>query len=467
MKKILSFILIFSLILGTTSLAGCNTRGITFPAVIRYTDGDHFIVEGLPENDINHTWAFQFSLDENISIIENGEKISATDLAVGDVIEITYAGFVLEIAPAIIQGILKIERVSDHDKTDEFYDATVVANVIGKTDSAILISDIEGFYFTLTGTYELPIDEVKNAFAIGAGDRIRISYMGEITPAKGDKNGSFEKISDVEILEVASEGIVFTVSNGYLHLGHAILSFPEDTPIYHDGKRISIADIHLGDRVRFWYDGSILETYPASYTGITRIELLEAQITPQTGDFLAYIEEIDGMKITVRGDTENEDEYFHGRFTFTLTEDTPLHDAFYPKKLEFPLGVGDRIRIAWSGTIADLTPAIIDNVIFIQRLHAENPPSLGLHLVAGIITEIGEDTMTLRKDTHPPVEEYYEIPLMDETKYLTDGTAEIQKSDLAVGDRVLVRYKAPVCNDPLSYLVATENVEKLPEVYVD
>ena len=90
MKKILSFILIFSLVLGITSLVGCNTRGITFPAVIRYTDGDHFIVEGLPENDINHTWAFQFSLDENISIIENGEKISATDLAVGDVIEITY-----------------------------------------------------------------------------------------------------------------------------------------------------------------------------------------------------------------------------------------------------------------------------------------------------------------------------------------------------------------------------------------
>ena len=56
---------------------------------------------------------------------------------------------------------------------------------------------------------------------------------------------------------------------------------------------------------------------------------------------------------------------------------------------------------------------------------------------------------------------------MDETKYLTDGTTEIQKSDLAVGDRVLVRYTAPVCNDPLSYLVATENVEKLPEVYVD
>lgn len=466
MKKILSFILIFSLILGTTSLAGCNTRGITFPAVIRYTDGDHFIVEGLPENDINHTWAFQFSLDENISIIENGEKISATDLAAGDVIEITYAGFVLEISPAIIQGILKIERVSVYDENDEYYAAKMEAYVTEKTDAAILISDPWGFV-GLVGTYELSTDDVENAAYIGAHDRIRISYTGKVTYPEGDKNGSFEHITSVEILEKAGEGTVYALSDGELHLGHATLSLAEITPIYHQGKRISISDIHLGDRVRFWYDGSILETYPASYTGITRIELLEAQITPQTGDFLAYIEEIDGMKITVRGDTENEDEYFHGRFTFTLTEDAPLHDAFYPKKLEFPLGVGDRIRIAWSGTIADLTPAIIDNVIFIQRLHAENPPSLGLHLVAGIITEIGEDTMTLRKDTHPPVEEYYEILLMDETKYLTDGTTEIQKSDLAVGDRVLVRYTAPVCNDPLSYLVATENVEKLPEVYVD
>ena len=369
MKKILSFILILSLIFGITSFVGCNTRGITFPAVIRYTDGNHFIVEGLPENDINHTWAFQFSLNENIPIKENGEKISAADLAVGDVIEVTYAGAVLEISPAIIQGILKIERVSDYDKTNEFYAATVVANVIEKTDSAILISDIEGFYFTLTGTYELPIDEVKNAFAIGVGDRIRISYMGEITPAKGDKNGSFEKISDVEILEVASEGIVFTVSNGYLHLGHAILSFPEDTPIYHDGKRISISDIHLGDRIRFWYDGTVINTYPASYAGITRIELLEEEITPKTGDFLAYIEEIDGMKITVRGDTANEDEYFHGRFTFTLTEDMPLYDEHHSQKSINSLAVGDHIRIVCSGTIADLDPAIIDHVIFIQQIY--------------------------------------------------------------------------------------------------
>ena len=467
MKKILSLILILALALTISSLVGCKTLGVTFPAVIRYAGGNHFIVEGLPENDINHMWAFQFSIDDTVPVKENGKKISATDLVAGDVIEITYTGSVLEISPAIIQNIIAIERVSTHDENALRYPAVMEAYVAEKTDAAILISETESLYVSFSGTYELPIDAVENASAISAHDRIRISYAGKVTHPKGDENGSFEHITSVEILEKAMDGIVYTVSDGYLHLGYATLSFSEDTPIYHDGKRISIADIHLGDRVRFWYDGSILETYPASYTGITRIELLEAQITPQTGDFLAYIEEIDGMKITVRGDTENEDEYFHGRFTFTLTEDTPLHDAFYPKKLEFPLGVGDRIRIAWSGTIADLTPAIIDNVIFIQRLHAENPPSLGLHLVAGIITEIGEDTMTLRKDTHPPVEEYYEIPLMDETKYLTDGTAEIQKSDLAVGDRVLVRYKAPVCNDPLSYLVATENVEKLPEVYVD
>lgn len=466
MKKILSLILILALALTISSLVGCKTLGVTFPAVIRYAGGNHFIVEGLPENDINHMWAFQFSIDDTVPVKENGKKISAADLVAGDVIEITYTGSVLEISPAIIENIIAIERVSCYDKNDEFYPAVMEAYVTEKTDAAILISDPWGFV-GLVGTYELPTDEVENALHIGAHDRIRISYTGKVTYPEGDKNGRFEHITSVEILEQAGEGIVYAVSEDGLHLGHATLSFSEDTPIYHDGKRISIADIHLGDRVRFWYDGSILETYPASYTGITRIELLEAQITPQTGDFLAYIEEIDGMKITVRGDTENEDEYFHGRFTFTLTEDTPLHDAFYPKKLEFPLGVGDRIRIVWSGTIADLTPAIIDNVIFIQRLHAENPPSLGMHIVTGIITEIGEDTMTLRKDTHPPVEEYYEIPLMDETKYLTDGTTEIQKSNLAVGDRVLVRYTAPVCDDPLSYLMITEIVEKLPEVYVD
>lgn len=465
MKKILSFILILSLALTALTLAGCKTRGVTFPAVIRSADGSHFIVEGLSENDVNHTWAFQFSLDENISVTENGEKISAADLAAGDVIEITYTGSVLEISPTIIEDIIAIERVSVYDENDEYYAAKMEAYVTEKTDAAILISDPWGFV-GLVGTYELSTDDVENAASIGAHDRIRISYTGKVTYPEGDKNGSFEHITSVEILEKAGEGTVYAVSDGELHLGHATLSLAEITPIYHQGKRITIFDIHLGDRIRFWYDGPIFETYPAGYTGITRIELLEEEITPNTNDFLAVIESIEGNKIVVKGTENNEDVYFHGRFTFTVTEDTAILDSLF-QKLEFPLGVGDTLHIALSGTIADLDPAIIDNVIFIQRLHAENPPSLGSHLVAGIITEIEEDTMTLRKDIHPPVEEYFEIPLMDETKYFADGITEIQKSDLAVGDHVLVRYTAPVCDDPLSYLMITEIVEKLPEIYVD
>ena len=212
MKKILSLILILALALTISSLVGCKTLGVTFPAVIRYAGGNHFIVEGLPENDINHMWAFQFSIDDTVPVKENGKKISATDLVAGDVIEITYTGSVLEISPAIIQNIIAIERVSTHDENALRYPAVMEAYVAEKTDAAILISETESLYVSFSGTYELPIDAVENASAISAHDRIRISYAGKVTHPKGDENGSFEHITSVEILEKAANGEVDPLS---------------------------------------------------------------------------------------------------------------------------------------------------------------------------------------------------------------------------------------------------------------
>ena len=119
MKKLLSVILMLSILILLLAASGCrdvyyfeSSITKTFPAIIRSISGNHIIVEGLPENDVNHTWQFQFSIDENVKVLENGKKISAELLEVGDMIEITYTGSVLEISPAIIQNVLRIERTA-------------------------------------------------------------------------------------------------------------------------------------------------------------------------------------------------------------------------------------------------------------------------------------------------------------------------------------------------------------------
>ena len=50
-------------------------------------------------------------------------------------------------------------------------------------------------------------------------------------------------------------------------------------------------------------------------------------------------------------------------------EDMPLYDEHHSQKSINSLAVGDHIRIVYSGTIADLDPAIIDHVIFIQQIY--------------------------------------------------------------------------------------------------
>ena len=456
MKKILSFLLICTLLFLLTALVGCGSVSTTFPAVIRYASGDHFIVEGLPENDVNHTWAFQFSIDESVPIKEKRKTINADDLEVGDVIKITYTGPVLEISPAIIENVVKLERTATRTELGDKYPATYNARVIDKDETRILVIDPTSSFVGLVGTYELPIDEVENAFHIDVHDYVNISFTGEIVTPEGDAYGRFENITAVTVTDHAGSGTVFENKDGYIHVRHSTMNVAKDVPIYHKGKRISLSDIHVGDQIVYWYDGMSTLSYPGRLGNVYRIELLEEKISPPTSEFAAYIEEIDGKKITVKGDPQNTDPYFRERFTFTLTEDTPLYGGMYGE-LEFPLGVGDRIRIVWSGTTADLTPIVIDHVVMIHRWSAENPPQIGLHLLSGVLMETGKENWVIQ-----PIgsEELVEIPIMYETRFI-EGVETIERNEFSIGDLVIVRYEAPICDDPLSYLMTTKNIEKL------
>ena len=116
MKKMLSILLILVLLAGSFLLGRLTApekHSQTFYARITRKSGDHMVVTGIPENDINHRWDFQFTLEEKVSILWRGTELTIDDLEEGDLIAITYTGPVLEISPAIIQNVLKIQLLED------------------------------------------------------------------------------------------------------------------------------------------------------------------------------------------------------------------------------------------------------------------------------------------------------------------------------------------------------------------
>ena len=116
MKKLFTVLLILALmagafVLGRVTAPETNSR--TFYATIIRKNDDHLTVTGIPENDINHRWDFQFTVEEKTPITWRGEKLSMDDLQEGDLITIIYTDPVLEVSPAIIQNVLRIQLLED------------------------------------------------------------------------------------------------------------------------------------------------------------------------------------------------------------------------------------------------------------------------------------------------------------------------------------------------------------------
>ena len=116
MRKVVSILLILALMAGSFLLGrftAPETYSQTFYATITRKSDDHLVVSGIPENDINHRWDFQFTLEGNVPILWRGMELTMDDLDEGDLIAITYTGSVLEISPAVIQNVLRIELLED------------------------------------------------------------------------------------------------------------------------------------------------------------------------------------------------------------------------------------------------------------------------------------------------------------------------------------------------------------------
>ncbi len=95
--------------------SAANQDAVSFYATLLEQDGQSILVEGIPENDVNHRGKFWVSPKENAPASavtdQNGAPMAMSRLPVGGLLRITYTGAVLETDPAQIREALQISVV--------------------------------------------------------------------------------------------------------------------------------------------------------------------------------------------------------------------------------------------------------------------------------------------------------------------------------------------------------------------
>ena len=84
----------------------------TFYAEIREREADRFLVKGLAVNDLNYRGIHFFSATET-ALLWRGTAIGLSDLDAGDIIAVTFDGYVLESYPAQLQEVIRIQLLDD------------------------------------------------------------------------------------------------------------------------------------------------------------------------------------------------------------------------------------------------------------------------------------------------------------------------------------------------------------------
>ena len=87
--------------------------GTTFYAVIEEIRENRLLVQGLEINDINGRGTFELAVGDKTELIWRGVPITVKDLRVGNTVSVTYIGEVLEISPAQVSDVLRIQLLDD------------------------------------------------------------------------------------------------------------------------------------------------------------------------------------------------------------------------------------------------------------------------------------------------------------------------------------------------------------------
>jgi len=87
-----------------------NSDSSSFYATILDVDANSFHVEGL---DINARNEFVFKVSNETQLLWRGTVMDMSEFKSGQTVAITYTGEVLEIYPAQIEGVIKIQLLDD------------------------------------------------------------------------------------------------------------------------------------------------------------------------------------------------------------------------------------------------------------------------------------------------------------------------------------------------------------------
>ncbi|MBT9780008.1 hypothetical protein GPL15_26425 [Clostridium sp. MCC353] len=87
--------------------------GTTFYATIERKSADSIIAAGLEINDINSRGRFECRISDKTVLDWRYTDISLEDLDEGDLVAVTYTGEVLEISPAVINDVLRVQLLED------------------------------------------------------------------------------------------------------------------------------------------------------------------------------------------------------------------------------------------------------------------------------------------------------------------------------------------------------------------
>lgn len=87
--------------------------GVSFHAEILERDGARFHVNGLDCNDINSRGEFCFAVRDDTPLIWRGTQLTLDDLDAGDRIMVTHSGEVMDIYPAQLAEVYRIDLLED------------------------------------------------------------------------------------------------------------------------------------------------------------------------------------------------------------------------------------------------------------------------------------------------------------------------------------------------------------------
>ena len=108
-----SFFIGYKVAVDKTKTSWTKEETETFYATITQINDKNFTVKGIEANDINYRGEFVFLLAEETALEWRGTEIEVSDLAVNDMVSITFAGEIQETYPARIMNVVKVQLLGE------------------------------------------------------------------------------------------------------------------------------------------------------------------------------------------------------------------------------------------------------------------------------------------------------------------------------------------------------------------